>query len=526
MRRRRPRTRHLVWVLGDQLDATSAAFDGFDPAQDAVLMVEARRAATYIPQHRAKLVLFFSAMRHFAAEQEAPGRLVHYSRLDAPGNHGTLTGAARRAMGKLGAERLIVVAPGNWRLEQSIYALQVPLEVREDRHFLCSRSAYLNFTRTHQRPILETFYRWMRQRTGVLMDAGGKPTGGAWNFDKENRRPLPRQGGPPLPAIPAFTPDATTRDVMRLVVRAFPDAPGRLDHFALPVTRAEALHALDDFVRHRLASFGPYQDAMLSGEAVLFHSALSTALNQHLLSPREVVDAVVPNPAGAPLNSVEGYVRQIIGWREFAHGTYWRHMPRYAAMNALDADLPMPRFYWTGETDMRCMAESIRHTIDHAYAHHIERLMVLGLFALLLGVRPYDVHRWHMSMFRDSVDWVSLPNALGMGQHADGGIMGTKPYIASGNYINKMSDYCGKCRYDPRKTVGDDACPFSTLYYDFLDRHKTRFARNARMRTQYLNLARKSVAEMKAIRRRAELIKSQATATTFLSPEPVVPVGS
>ena len=304
--------------------------------------------------------------------------------------------------------------------------------------------------------------------------------------------------------------------MVALVRREFPNAPGRLDQFDLPITPAHATALLADFTANRLPNFGRYQDAMRHGEPFLFHSRLSGPLNLHLITPRTVIDAILANPADAPLNAVEGYLRQIIGWREFARGIYWRYMPDYAERNALGADLPMPAFYWTGQTDMACLADAIAHTLDHAYAHHIERLMVLGLFALLLGVRPYDVHRWHMSMFWDAIDWVSLPNALGMGQHADGGIMGTKPYIASGAYINRMSDHCRHCRYDPRKSLGEDACPFTTLYWDFLARHRARFARNMRMRNMFANLDRKDDPEIHAIRRRADQIKAQATAQRFL----------
>ena len=301
-----------------------------------------------------------------------------------------------------------------------------------------------------------------------------------------------------------------------MVAREFPDGPGRLDAFDLPVSRADALHALDDFVTHRLPHFGRYQDAMRHGEPFLFHSVLSGPLNLHMLNPREVVDRALAAGDRVPLPALEGFVRQVIGWREFVRGIYWHFMPGYADRNALDAQHPAPRFLWTGETDMRCMAEAIRHTIEHAYAHHIERLMVLGLFNLLLGVRPYDVHRWHLSMFWDAIDWVSLPNALGMSQHADGGVIGTKPYAASGNYIDRMSDYCRGCRYDPHKATGDDACPFTTLYWDFLARHRERFARNPRMRYPYLNLDRKEAGEVTAIRRRAEGLARDFTRETFL----------
>lgn len=505
--------RNLVLVLGDQLDAESAAFDGFDAAHDATLQIEAREEASYVPQHKMRLVLFFSAMRHFRALLRAKGFSTHYSRLDDPENLGTFADEARRWFGKLQPERLVVLAPGDFRVQAALSALQLPIEMRADRHFLCSRVDFAAFADEHPNMVLETFYRRMRSTTGALMD-GDAPRGGAWNFDKDNRKPFPRTGGPHIPKPSGFAPDATTRAVMQLVEKEFSNAPGRLDNFCLPVTRENALEALADFCSHRLQNFGPYQDAMVGGAPFLFHSLLSAPLNLHLLNPREVLDVALKSEA--PLASLEGFVRQIIGWREFVHGLYWRLMPDYAEHNALDAQLPMPRFYWTVETDMRCLAEAIAHTIDYAYAHHIERLMVLGQFALLLGVKPYDVHRWHLSMFRDAIDWVSLPNTLGMSQHADGGVIGTKPYVASGNYISRMSDHCRKCRYDPHKADGDDACPFTTLYYDFLARHQPRFARNGRMKQQYLNFARKDSGEVLAIRRRAERLKAELTAQTFL----------
>jgi len=508
--------RRLVLVLGDQLDGASAAFDEFDPAQDAVLQMEVREEATYVPQHKLRLAFFFSAMRHFRDEQRARGRRVIYTELNDPKNRGALAQEARRRIEELRPREIVVLEPGDWRVREDLLGLGLPIELRADRHFLCAHETFADFAAEHPRLILETFYRFMRRRLGVLIEKNGEPVGGAWNFDAENREAFGRKAPPSLPPLPRFVPDATTREVLALVVREFPHSPGILENFNLPVTRKQARASLRDFVDRRLPNFGKYQDAMRGGEPFLFHSHLSGPLNLHLLHPKEVVDAVLANPSGAPINSVEGYIRQVIGWREFVRGVYWRFMPRYAQENALDADLPVPRFYWTGETDMRCLAEAIGHTIAHAYAHHIERLMVLGLFCLLLGVRPYDVHRWHMSMFWDAVDWVSLPNALGMSQHADGGIVGTKPYAASGNYIHRMSDHCGRCRYDPRKAVGDDACPFTTLYWDFLARHKARFAKNARMRHPYQNLARKDREELSVIRRRADALKAALTAETFL----------
>jgi deoxyribodipyrimidine photolyase-related protein len=508
--------RNLVLVFGDQLDDGSAAFDGFDRDLDAVLQMEVREEASYIPQHKRRIAFFFAAMRHFRDGQRAKGRRVFYSELGDPANRGSFTGELQRRFAELKPGRIIVIEPGDWRVGDMLLRSNLPIEVREDRHFLCSSQTFGSFADGHPRLILETFYRFMRRRLDILLDPDETPAGGAWNFDTSNREPFNRKKAPDIPPPLRFTPDTVTREVLNLVAREFPDSPGRLDGFDLPVNRGHGLALLEDFAAHRLKHFGRYQDAMAGGEPYLFHSRLSGPLNLHMLSPREVVDAVLANPSNAPLNAVEGYVRQVIGWREFVRGIYWRHMPGYAGNNVLGADLPVPRFYWTGATDMRCLSEAIGHTIDHAYAHHIERLMVLGQFCLLLGVRPYDVHRWHMSMFWDAIDWVSLPNALGMSQHGDGGLVGTKPYAASGNYINRMSDHCRRCRYNPNKATGEDACPFTTLYWDFLARHRTRFAKNARMKYSYLNLARKEPGEVKLIQRQADALKAKLTADTFL----------
>ncbi|MBV9750695.1 MAG: cryptochrome/photolyase family protein [Acetobacteraceae bacterium] len=511
--------RRVVIVLGDQLDATSAAFDGFDQAQDAVLMMEVREEASYIPQHKRRLAFFFAAMRHFRDAQREAGRRVHYSELDDPNNRGSLAAEIVRWTAITRPDSLVALEPGDFRvrrlLEDAARSLSVPLDVRRDRHFLCAADQFQDFLRTHSPLLLENFYRFMRMNLRILIDDRGEPVGGKWNYDHQNRARMGR-GAPAIPSPRRFPPDATTREVLALVEREFPDSPGRLDDFGLPVSREQALAALDDFVGHRLINFGRYQDAMRTGEPVLFHSMLSGPLNLHLLNPREVIDRALNALDSAPLPAVEGFVRQIIGWREFVRGIYVHLMPDYAARNALAADLPAPRFLWTGATDMRCVAEAVGHTVEHAYAHHIERLMVLGQLCLLLGVRPYDVHRWHMSMFWDAIDWVSLPNVLGMSQHADGGLIGTKPYCASGNYIARMSDYCRRCRYDPRKASGDDACPFTTLYWDFLARHRARFQHNQRMRYSYMNLARKDRGELSAIRRRAEHLQRQFTRETFL----------
>jgi deoxyribodipyrimidine photolyase-related protein len=350
----------------------------------------------------------------------------------------------------------------------------------------------------------------MRRKTGVLVE-DGRPLGGKWNYDVENRESFGTTGPGGLPLPPSFSPDALTREVIRLVARRFDSHPGGLDAFDWPVTREQAQQSLDDFVTSRLPSFGRCQDAMWTDEPFLYHSLLSSAMNLKLLHPREAIDSAVDafRSGKAPLSAVEGFVRQILGWREYVRGIYWRYMPEYADRNHLSADLPLPRFYWTGDTDMNCLRDVIRQTLRYGYAHHIQRLMITGLFALLLGVEPRAVHEWYLAVYVDAVEWVELPNTLGMSQFADGGIMASKPYVASGKYIQRMSNYCVGCRYEPGKSCGEAACPFTTLYWDFLQRHRNTLERNQRMIMQLRNLKRKSANELREIRKQAAAVRSQ-----------------
>ena len=515
------KARHLVVVLGDQLNADSAAFDGFDRECDAVLMMEVAEEARYVPQHKIRLALFFSAMRHFRRALEDRGYRVHYATLEDDNNRGSFSEEIARWVHKTRPDRLILAHPGDFRVADAIRAaaasLDCDLEIRKDRHFLCDLEDFRAHAERRKSLRLETFYREMRRRHGILMD-GDDPVGGQWNFDPDNRQSFGAGGPDSVKAPRSFQQDETTRAVIEMVERRFADSPGSLDAFDYPVTREQARAALRDFIEHRLAGFGTYQDAMATGHPYLYHSRLSCVLNLHLLDPRDAIDAAVAayEAGDAPINAVEGFVRQILGWREYVRGIYWLKMPDYADLNALDADLPMPAFFWTGDTEMNCIRQSVGQLAEHAYAHHIQRLMVLGLFAMLLGVRPYDVHRWHMSMYADAIDWVSLPNVLGMSQYGDGGIVGSKPYCASGNYIDKMSDYCADCRYRPKTATGDDACPFTTLYWDFLSRNRQRIQGNRRMGFQLANLDRKDDGERRAIRERAKALKSDLTAETYL----------
>jgi deoxyribodipyrimidine photolyase-related protein len=503
----------LVVVLGDQLDRQSSAFDGFDPSRDVVWMAEVAEESTHVWSAKQRIALFLAAMRHFAETLRADGLRVDYTRLDDGSLDLSLADALRRAIQRLRPSRLVMCAPGDWRVYQSLRALAeqtaTPLEVRDDRHFYGSVREFAAYARGRRSLRLEYFYRDQRRRHGVLMN-GDEPLGDRWNFDADNRDAFGPEGPRNVPPALRFEPDAITREVIALVDTRFADHPGRLDSFGWPVTRAQALQALAHFVEHRLADFGRYQDAMWPGEPWLYHSMLSSSLNLKLLNPREVVQAAeAAHHAGrAPLRSVEGFVRQIVGWREYVRGIYWTQMPGYLASNALDAQEPLPAWYWSGDTDMACLHDAIAQTLEHGYAHHIQRLMVTGLYALLLGVQPQQVHAWYLAVYVDAVEWVEVPNTLGMSQFADGGLMASKPYAATGRYIERMgAAHCKGCRYDPAQRDGDRACPFTTLYWDFLMRHESRLARNPRTSLQVKNLARLSDAQKEAVAQRAAAIR-------------------
>jgi deoxyribodipyrimidine photolyase-related protein len=401
---------------------------------------------------------------------------------------------------------------GDWRVQQSLAAVVaqagLELEIVENPLFFITTDAFRDWMGDRRQPRMEHFYRFMRKRTGILMQ-DGQPAGGKWNYDAENRRGFGKRGPGLLPPPPAFAPDALTREVLKLVEREFLEHPGDLSGFDWPVTPADAEVALEDFISRRLPLFGRYQDAMWTGEPFLYHSLLSAAFNLSLLAPsRAVAMASEALAAGeAPLAAVEGFIRQLLGWREYVRGIYWTQMPGYAEGNALGASGALPEFFWSGETDMLCLREALDQTLRYGYAHHIQRLMVTGLYCLLLGVRPQAVHAWYLAVYVDAVEWVELPNTLGMSQYADGGFLGSKPYAASGAYINRMSNYCTGCRFDPARATGAGACPFTTLYWDFLQRHSDRFAGHPRTALQWRNLSRKDVTELEQIRREASRIR-------------------
>ncbi len=512
-----PGVRHLVVVLGDQLDASAAAFDGYDPARDAIWMAEVAEESTHVWSTKTRTGLFLSAMRHFAEDRRADGWTVHYRSLDDAGNRGTLGGELADAIDRLRPQTVRLTAPGDWRvlqqLRETVACAGVPLTIEPDRHFYCDVRAFAAWARTQPELRLEFFYREMRRRHGVLMD-GDAPAGGRWNFDAENRAPFDAQGPGAIPAPLQAEPDAITRGVLALVRTRFADHPGGLDHFAWPVTRAHALEALARFVDERLPAFGRWQDALWPEAPWLWHSQIASALNLKLLAPREVVDAVeAAYRAGrVPLAAAEGYIRQILGWREYVRGVYWTQMPHYADSNALQATGDLPGFYWTGDAPMPCLADALRQTLDLGYAHHIQGLMVIGLYAQLLGVEPAQVHRWFLAVYVDAVEWVEMPNVLGMSQYADGGLISSKPYIASGRYIERMSagSYCRGCAFDPGQRTGPQACPYTRLYWDFMLRHEPLLAANPRTRLQVRALERLDADERAVIRREADAWREAA----------------
>jgi deoxyribodipyrimidine photolyase-related protein len=504
--------RNLVLILGDQLNHDNSALEAFDAAQDRVLMVEAAGEAAHVWSHKARIALFLAAMRHFAAGLAETGIAPIYLQL---GRHDfpTLQAAWQAQIAELQPQRIVVCEPGEYRILQLINncAAQagIALAVRDDTHFMCSRADFARWAGKDRHLRMEFFYRFMRKQYGVLMHSG-KPAGDAWNFDRENRKSFGRQGPQGLPPPLVFERDALTREALEDVERHFPQHPGSLADFNWPVTRAQALQALDRFISLKLAEFGPHQDAMWQGKPgdempFLWHSHLSSSLNLKLLDPREVIAAAEKawRERGLPLASVEGFIRQIMGWREFIRGVYWLEMPAMGEANHYGHHRQLPAWYWTGKTHMNCMRQTIGQTLRYGYAHHIQRLMITGQFGLLAEIDPRQVEAWYLAVYVDAVEWVEMPNTGGMALHASGGRFTTKPYVASGAYIKRMSNYCAGCRYKPEVKTGPQACPFTTLYWNFLFKHRDSFAANPRTMLMAKNAERFTAEEQAAVQSQA-----------------------
>ena len=489
----------LAVIFGDQLDLDAPLIRTLG-ADDTVLMMEVASESQHVPSHVQRTTLFLSAMRHFAADLIKRKIRVRYINLEDPENTGAFETELTRAIAALKPMQIVCTQPGEWRvltiLERVRDATGIPLTVLPDEHFLTTGEEFAAWAKDRTALTMEFFYREQRRKTGYLMEGNGKgaqPAGGVWNFDKENRLPFGKQGPSPKPRKPlTFKADATTRAVISAMKKVLPALPGATESFGWPVTREQALAALDDFITHRLTNFGAYEDAMWTNEPTLYHATLSSSLNLKLLNPRECCERAIKafNDGEAPLQSVEAFVRQIIGWREFIRGIYWLEGAEYADRNGLNQQGKLPDFYWTADTDMACMKACVGQVIETGYGHHIQRLMVTGNFALISGVHPRAVSDWYLGMFIDGVDWVTLPNALGMVMHADRrpkaskgvtGLVGTKPYAASGKYIERMSNYCSTCRYDPAERSGPSACPVTVFYWDFLIRTRTQLSQNQRM---------------------------------------------
>jgi len=501
------KTRHLIFILGDQLDENSAALTDFDPQLDQIFMAEVVAESTHVWSSKTRTAFFFSAMRHFAKAQQGRGFPVDYAAIGAH-KFATLSDALTDAITRFRPAKIIMVEPGDWRIEQALIALgehlKLPIAMREDQHFLISRLEFAEWASGYKQMRMEYFYRMMRKRHQIMMD-GDDPIGGRWNYDTENRGAFDKKGPQNVPVPPIFAIDAITKSAIADVEKNFGGHPGTLEHFNWPVTRTDALIALKSFIEERLVKYGEFQDAMWTDEPFLHHSLISSSLNMKLLNPREVIAAAVQalKKGRAPIEAVEGFVRQVLGWREFMRGMYWLDMPGMRAANHYGHTRPLPAWYWTGDTHMNCMKQTLQQTLRYGYAHHIQRLMVTGIWGLLAETQPQEMADWYLSVYVDAIDWVELPNVAGMALYANGGRFTSKPYIASGQYIKRMSNYCVGCQYKPEVRVGAVACPFTTLYWNFLDKHEKTLVKNPRTSLMAKNITRLPDDERAAIRAQA-----------------------
>jgi len=481
----------LVIILGDQLNTQMSSFEHFDKTQDCVLMAEVKQEATYVKHHKKKIAFVFSAMRHFAKQLKSVGINVNYTHYNDEENKGSLTKQVEYFLSSNDIEQIIISQPAEYRLLEEVNAWSdgfgIDVLITEDNRFFAKQSYFEQWAKGRKQLRMEYFYREMRKQTGYLMN-GDKPIDGKWNFDADNRNKLPKNHSLPQPT--KFAADKITAEVISLVQTEFSDHFGDINDFHYATTRQEALVVLHEFVQERLPLFGTYQDAMTQNEAWMYHSHVSFYLNTGMLLPKEVLDAAQAayEKGDAPINSVEGFIRQVLGWREYVRGFYWHLMPDYKSQNFLEAKRALPAFFWTSDTQMNCLSQCVSQTKQNAYAHHIQRLMVLGNFALLAGLDPEQVNEWYLIVYADAYEWVELPNVSGMVLFADGGQLASKPYAASGSYINKMSDYCSHCHYSVKEKTGHQACPFNYLYWDFLIRHKEKFKGNPRMSMIYSTL--------------------------------------
>lgn len=505
----------LRLILGDQLDPRHAWYAEVSPDVTYVLM-ELRQETGYVLHHAQKLIAFFAAMRDFARQLRADGHRVIYLAIDDPENTGDLDANLDALVARPGATAFAYQFPDEWRLDRQLAAWcarqAIPCRAVDSDHFLATREEVSRQFAGRRQWRMEYFYRRMRTRHGVLLEPDGTPCGGRWNHDHDNRAAW---SGPP--SAPSEPPDARPHHDHGALWQTISAAgiahfgePAASD-FRWPLNRSEALACLDAFVADALPHFGKYQDAMHTGARRLFHALLSFALNTKMLHPRELIDrAEAAWRAGeAPIAAAEGFIRQILGWREYVRGVYWARMPGYAEQNVFGHNRPLPEWFWTGKTGMRCLGTTINGSLRHAYAHHIQRLMITGNFALLAGIDPAAVHRWYLGIYIDAIEWVELPNTLGMSQYADGGLLASKPYISGAAYIDRMSNYCRGCAYDRKARSGPRACPFNALYWDFIDRNRAQLENNPRLALPYRQLASMDASARSELARQADDLRAR-----------------
>ena len=496
----------LRLVLGDQLDPLHEWYTHVEP-HVVYAMMEVRQETDYVRHHAQKVLGLFAAMRDFARQLRDAGHRVVYLTLDDPANQPSLTANLDTLAARLGIQAFEYQAPDEWRLDDQLarWCERQPFACRmvDTAHFYTARDTAATIFRGRKQWLMEHFYRTLRKRHGVLLTPDGQPEGGQWNFDADNRKAWPGRPAEPRDTRPHHDHRALWDMIQRAGVHTLGDP--QAGDFRWPLNRAEALQQLDAFVDQALPHFGDFQDALSHHHWRLFHSLLSFSLNTKMIRPQEVVERAEGawRSGQAPLHAVEGFIRQIIGWREYVRGVYWAHMPGYTTHNALAHHRPLPGWFWTGDTRMACVRHAIGQSLEHAYAHHIQRLMVVGNFALLAGLDPGEVHAWYLGIYIDAFEWVESPNTLGMSQYADGGLLATKPYVSSAAYLQRMGNHCKHCHYDAKARTGDRACPFNALYWDFFARHEGRFAGNVRLAMVYRNLEKMDPGTREALRAQA-----------------------
>ena len=509
------RAHTLRLLLGDQLNPQHRWFATHDDSVVDVLM-EVRQETDYVRHHAQKILAIFAAMRDLARHLREAGHRVRYVAIDDASNRQSITDNLHALMAHYGAQQLQYQHPDEWRLDEQLRtwgaAQTFVVEAVSSEHFYTTRTEMADVFKGRTQWLMEHFYRRMRQRHSVLIDEAGEPEGGQWNYDHDNRKPWPHtQDAPPLPpdARPSHDHSALWATIEAAGVQSFGNPQAQALRW--PLNRAEALACLDHFITTTLPHFGDYEDAMTTHSPRLFHSLLSFALNTKMLHPHEVVQRAQAayHEGAAPLPAVEGFIRQILGWREYVRGIYWAHMPGYEERNALGHTTPLPQWFWSGNTRMRCLQHAVGQSLEGAYAHHIQRLMVVGNFALLAGLDPAAVHRWYLGVYIDAFEWVELPNTVGMSQFADGGLLATKPYVSSAAYIDRMSDYCKGCHYDKKLKLGERACPYNALYWDFFARNETTLGKNFRLGMVYRQLQKMQGPQLDALREHAATLRTR-----------------